>query len=79
MRYTVPAKVHSRISGGDLTLRFRVGRVLKDARIRVEINGKTISSRKKMIMTPGEMETVKLKTADLPETITSLRVLTEEG
>ncbi|MDD6347545.1 MAG: FAD-dependent oxidoreductase [Lachnospiraceae bacterium] len=79
VRYTVPAKVHSRISGGDLTLRFRVGRVLKDARIRVEINGKTISSRKKMIMTPGEMETVKLKTADLPETITSLRVLTEEG
>ncbi|MGN1164288.1 MAG: NAD(P)/FAD-dependent oxidoreductase [Candidatus Ornithospirochaeta sp.] len=75
VRYTVPAIVSS-APDCDLTIRFRASRVEKNSRVYVKINGNTIYSARKRIMTPGEMETVKIKKEKIQEcgTIESITV-----
>lgn len=57
VRYTVPQKVNSK-STEDRKIYFRVGRVFKGARVVLECGGKTVSSKKKVKLAPGEMEDV---------------------
>lgn len=63
VRYTVPVSIRpeSIDPEGSVTLRFRVGDVYKDKRIVVLAGEKQIFSRKRPVLAPGEMETVKLK------------------
>ncbi len=61
VRYTVPVSVRPERLEGELTLRFRVDNVYQGRRIAVYADDRLIYSRKRPVMAPGEMETVKLK------------------
>ena len=45
---------------GPLTIRFRVGSVLKNRVVRVYLDGNAILEKKRPVMAPGEMEEVRL-------------------
>lgn len=65
VRYTVPATVRPACAGETVTIRFRVGGVFKNKKIAVYLDDTCIFSRKRPVLAPGEMETVRLKGADL--------------
>ena len=65
VRYTVPATVRPACVGDTVTIRFRVGGVIKNKKIAVYLGDTCIFSRKRPVLAPGEMETVRLKGADL--------------
>ena len=65
VRYTVPATVRPACDGDTVTIRFRVGGVFKNKKIAVYLGDTCIFSRKRPVLAPGEMETVRLKGADL--------------
>ena len=59
-RYTVPASIDpARVSDG-LVIRFRVGGVMKNRRVRLYLDDEAVVSRKRPVMAPGEMEELKL-------------------
>lgn len=62
VRYTVPERVHTEKITDSLTIRFRVGGVMKDKYINVYLDDERIYHRKRPIMAPGEMETVVIPT-----------------
>lgn len=63
VRYVVPNTVHRDSQKDSINFMFRTGNVYRDAKIAVYDGDRLIKSLKKKILTPGEMETVKL-TAD---------------
>lgn len=65
VRYTVPASVDRKRMEEAQVVRFRVGNVYRDAAIEISFNEKVVSSRRKKVLAPGEMEQVILKKADL--------------
>ncbi len=66
VRYTVPAVIHPERMDEELTVRFRVTDVYKNAAVLVTADsGEVLQKRKRMILAPGEMEEVRLKRADL--------------
>ena len=67
VRYTVPAKVDPCRMEEELTVRFRVDNVYRGAAVTVAAGGETLQRRKKLILTPGEMEEVRLHRKDLLE------------
>lgn len=77
IRYTVPGTVDSRCQ--ELTIRFRVGSVMKDRWISVYLNDVRVLHKKKQILTPGEMETIRLKEEGFPEVIRNISVRIEEA
>lgn len=64
-RYTVPASIDPKRVEGDLVIRFRVGGVMKNRRVRLYLDGEAVVSRKRPVMAPGEMEELKLTQAAL--------------
>lgn len=65
VRYTVPAAIDIRRMEAAQLIRFRVDNVYRDGAVEVVLDGNVISSRKKRMLAPGEMEQVVLKKADL--------------
>ncbi len=61
VRYTVPVSVRAQAAGEELTIRFRVDNVYQGKRIAVYADDQQVFSRKRPVLAPGEMETVKLK------------------
>ena len=64
-RYTVPASIDPKRVEGDLVIRFRVGGVMKNRRVRLYLDDEAVVSRKRPVMAPGEMEELKLSQAAL--------------
>ena len=64
-RYTVPASIDPKRVEGDLVIRFRVGGVMENRRVRLYLDDEAVVSRKRPVMAPGEMEELKLTQADL--------------
>ena len=64
-RYTVPAVIDPARVSGDLVIRFRVGGVMKNRRVRLYLDDEAVVSRKRPVMAPGEMEELKLPMAAL--------------
>ena len=64
-RYTVPASIDPKRVEGDLVIRFRVGGVMKNRRVRLYLDDEAVVSRKRPVMAPGEMEEMKLTQAAL--------------
>ncbi|MCH5152782.1 MAG: FAD-dependent oxidoreductase [Clostridiales bacterium] len=60
VRYVVPQKIAKNDSVEPISLRMRVGNVYKNVEIAVLLDGEKVASRKKQIVTPGEMETIVL-------------------
>ena len=61
VRYTVPCTLSPQRMEEETVVRFRVGRNLRDALVRVTADGKELLRRKRPVMAPGEMEQVVLK------------------
>ncbi len=59
-RYTVPASIDPKRVEGDLVIRFRVGGIMKNRRVRLYLDDEAVVSRKRPVMAPGEMEELKL-------------------
>ena len=64
-RYTVPASIDPMRVSDDLVIRFRVGGVMKNRRVRLYLDDEAVVSRKRPVMAPGEMEELKLTRAAL--------------
>ena len=67
VRYTVPATVDPRRMDEELTVRFRVDNVYKNAAVVVSAEGEILRRKKKLILTPGEMEEIRLRREELLE------------
>ena len=65
IRYTVPSTVDPEKMKDLMTVRFRVGSVMKDRIVKVYANGEEIFKKKRRIMAPGEMEEVLLRKTEL--------------
>lgn len=65
VRYTVPSTIHPDMMEDVLTVRFRVGNVFRNKAISVYYDDERVAHMKKRVLAPGEMESVKLKKADL--------------
>ncbi len=65
VRYCVPATISPSRMVESLTVRFRVDKVYKDQYIAVYFDDERVQHRKRLIMTPGEMEEVVLKRTEL--------------
>ncbi len=61
VRYTVPVACLPERVAGEMILRFRVDNVYQGKRIVIYADDRQILSRKRPVMAPGEMETVRLK------------------
>ncbi len=75
VRYIVPQTL-SESASGKTDLYFRVGNAYKPAKLTVMSGDRVLVSRKKQIMTPGEMEKV---TVDVTGLTDDIRVIVEEG
>ena len=75
VRYTVPATVSPKAMNDLLTVRFRVGNVLKNRVVAVYVNDKQVLRKKRPVMAPGEMEEIVLKKQDLLSAGETPRVL----
>lgn len=62
VRYCVPQFLNKDDNASELSLRMRVGSVHKKVELVVYADGESIYRKKKQIVTPGEMETIKLTT-----------------
>ena len=65
IRYTVPSTIRVEKMTDELTIRFRVDAVYRNAFISVFFDEERVIHRKRMMMAPGEMEEVKLKKEQL--------------
>lgn len=65
VRYTVPKYINPDNMEDEVTVRFRVGDVYKNAYISVSFDDDEVIHRKKKVLAPGEMEDVKLKREDI--------------
>ncbi|MCB2296364.1 NAD(P)/FAD-dependent oxidoreductase [Clostridium tagluense] len=63
VRYTVPTTINAENIGNGIDVRFRVGEVYKNSYISVYFDDALEMHLKKKILTPGEMESVKLTKA----------------
>ncbi len=81
VRYTVPQLVRPASMAESLTLRFRVGAEFRDMAVALYFNDQKISSRKKRVMAPGEMEEIKLKKSQLADfpNLKSIRLAIESS
>ena len=60
-RYTVPVAIDPKFVGDSLTIRFRVGGVMRDRRVKLILDGDEVVKRRRQVMAPGEMEELVLK------------------
>ena len=77
VRYTVPFTVDPGRMDENQTVRFRVGNVLKGGFVNVFVDGERKIHKKRMIMAPGEMESVILKKEWITPETRSILVETE--
>lgn len=59
-RYTVPGTIDPKRTGDRLTVRFRVGGVMRNKFVNVYLDDERVLQRKRQVMAPGEMEEVVL-------------------
>ncbi|MBQ7373361.1 MAG: FAD-dependent oxidoreductase, partial [Clostridia bacterium] len=74
--YVLPQKINT-VLDGDVTLFFRVKGVYKNCKVVVSDSEKVISSVKKRVVTPGEMERIVLKSEKVKSLVGELTVRVE--
>ena len=67
VRYTVPKYIRKENMADSLTVRFRVGGVVKNCYISTYFDGERVMRRKRPVVAPGEMEEVKISKEKLNE------------
>lgn len=76
--YTIPQMLAADGLKGPIALRFRTRKVYKDARLMLESGGRVVASFKRMVMAPGEMETLRLDQKLLDQLAGDLTIRVEE-
>jgi len=61
VRYTVPCSLNPERMESRAVIRFRVGKNLRNALVRITVDGKEVFHRKRPVMAPGEMEQAVIK------------------
>ena len=81
LRYSVPAMIDPSRVRDDLTIRFRVGGVMKNHRVCLYLNDTPVLRKKRPVMTPGEMEQLVLTEKLLRENapVRTIRIAIEEA
>ena len=79
VRYTVPQYLDPAAMEETVTVRFRVGRPYRDADLAVYLDGRLLRRVHKRILSPGEMEQLTLRRADLPRGLKQITIQVEEG
>lgn len=81
IRYTVPASLDPARVRENLTVRFRVGQVMKNRAVVLSLNGEPVLRRKRPVLAPGEMEQVVLTPEMLAAhpNLHSIELTTQEG
>ena len=77
VRYTVPARIDPEKMNQDMPLRFRVSDVLRGGYVNIRVDDRLVLHRKRLVMAPGEMETVNLKREWIPADAKRILVETE--
>lgn len=65
VRYTVPGRIDPERMAEEQVVRFRVGNVYQDVYVALYYNDQLVLRRKKRVMAPGEMESLKLRRQEL--------------
>jgi sarcosine oxidase subunit alpha len=68
VRYTVPQKLYKGPGKTDVYL--RVDNVYKNKTLKAECGGKTVYSKRRTILTPGEMEKIEIDKSNLTDAVT---------
>ena len=68
VRYTVPSSIDVQRMEETQIVRFRVDNVYRDAAVEIAYNDRIVSSRKKKVLAPGEMEQIILRKTELEQT-----------
>ena len=79
VRYTVPQYLDPAAMEETVTVRFRVGKPYRDADLAVYLDGRLLRRVHKRILSPGEMEQLTLRRADLPRGLKQITIQVEEG
>lgn len=79
VRYTVPQYLDPAAMEETVTVRFRVGKPYRDADLAVYLDGRLLRRVHKRILSPGEMEQLTLRRADLPRDLKQITIQVEEG
>ena len=81
VRYTVPASIRPDGVEDEVIIRFRVGDVKKNARVKLLLNGQQVLGKKRPVMAPGEMEELKLTRQQLESCpdLQSIHITIEEA
>ena len=79
VRYTVPQYLDPEGMEESVTVRFRVGKPYQNADLAVYADGALLRRVHKRILTPGEMEQLTLRRADLPRGLKQITIQVEEG
>ena len=79
VRYTVPQYLDPEGMEESVTVRFRVGKPYRDADLAVYLDGRLLRRVHKRILSPGEMEQLTLRRADLPRDLKQITIQVEEG
>ena len=78
VRYTVPQYLDPEGMEESVTVRFRVGKPYQNADLAVYADGALLRRVHKRILTPGEMEQLTLRRADLPRELAGITIQVEE-
>lgn len=74
VRYVVPNTVHKNMDRKTVEFMFRVGSVYNDVKISVYDGDKLMRSLKRSVLTPGEMEKIKLAQDDIDSVKSEIRI-----
>lgn len=69
VRYTVPSSIVPEHMEEEIPLRFRVTEIRRNCRVCVSLGGRILIQKKRPVVAPGEMETVKLRRSLLQEAL----------
>ncbi len=80
-RYTVPETIDPSQVKDQLTIRYRVGSVMRDRKVNLYLDGERVLSRPRKVMAPGEMEEVLLtrKMLDEHPNLKSIEIKVEDS
>ncbi len=80
VRYVVPQYLDIENIENDIDLKFRSSNVYKKCKIKVYVNGECLTNKNMMVVTPGEMEKIKIKKEDLQkfDKISKINICIEE-
>ncbi len=81
VRYAVPQYVDVENIENDIDFKFRSSNVYKKCKIKIYINGECVTNKNMMVVTPGEMEKLKVKKEDLQkfDKISKINICIEEA